>query len=89
MARPIAGFKEDLQVFRTLVKRAISKEEAFQCPLTSFPLSLAESDGSLWQEKNKASLYKQIIKDCPSSKSEKVLGNAQWIYDGKALVHRV
>lgn len=47
MARPIAGFKEDLQVFRTLVKRAISKEEAFQCPLTSFPLSLAESDGSL------------------------------------------
>ena len=65
------------------LKKILSKEEGFQYP------SLSNPDGSLRQRKNKATLSKQVMKDCPSSKSDIILSNNRCIYGGMILFRKV
>ena len=63
----ISVLKEDIQVFGLLFENVISQEKAFQYPLTIRLLNLASSDGLSRQQKNKATLCNQIIKDFPKN----------------------
>ena len=85
--RKISVLKEDAQSFELLVEEA-GLEEAFSYPITSLPLSIAHPDGTLRQG-NKSNFRNQLIKDCPSSKSEILPMAAWWINDGMALFRTV
>ena len=39
--------KEDCQAFGTIIAKALTFDEAFQCPITSVPLSFTKLDGDL------------------------------------------
>ena len=53
--RALSVLKEDAQAFGLLVEKAVSLDEAFQYPITTFPLSLAYPEGNLRQG-NKANM---------------------------------
>ena len=59
--RKITVLKEDVQAFGLLVEKAVSLEEAFSYPITSLPLSIAHSDGTLRQG-NKSIFRNLLIK---------------------------
>ena len=52
-------------------------------------MSLSNPDGSLRQRENKATLPKQVMKDCPLSKSGIILSNNRRIYGGMILFRKV
>ena len=53
--KAIEVLKEDCQAFGTIIAKAYTLKEAFGYPITSYPLSVADLEGSLRQS-DKASL---------------------------------
>ena len=53
----------------------------FQYSITTLSLSLDDPGGSLRQQKSKATLLSQMIKDIPLSKLNILPRNAKWMYD--------
>ena len=79
VARPMSVLKEDIQVFRLLTEKTISREQK----LFSNLVSLSR------QQKNKATFCNHIVKDCLLSKSDIVQRKARQIYYEVALVRMV
>ena len=76
--------KEDCQAFGLLVSKAVSLEEAFCFPITTFPLSIATPEGTLRQS-DKSSLRKFLIAQSKSPTTN-IPKNAAWFIDGMAAV---
>ena len=76
--------KEDCQAFETIIAKSYSTEEAFGYPITSYPLSVADLEGSLRQS-DKASLRNLLIEEANAS-LQCVPKNASWIVDGMGAV---
>ena len=68
---------EEKQAFGVMVSKCNSKEEAFSCPMTSLPLSIANPDGFLYSS-DKAKFRNDLISD---AQSEQALTDAIWIID--------
>ena len=81
--------KRSIQALGLLIEEAFSKEQPFQYPITTLPLSLAISDGSSRQQRNEASILNQIAKDFSLSKSNIMPRNSRWIYHGMTMFHMV
>ena len=64
-----------------LVEKATCKKEMFQYSRTTLSLSLDDPGGSLRQQKSKATLLSQMIKDIPLSKLNILPRNAKWMHD--------
>ena len=82
--KAIEVLKEDCQAFGIIIAKCISMEEAFKYPITTFPLSIATTEGMLRQGE-KASLRNFLISQS-SGVCEKPPTNAAWIVDGMAAV---
>ena len=82
--------KEDVQGFGLLAEQAVSLEEAFKYPITTLPLSIAESTSDLRGATNstKSQFRNELIETtncsfhiCPE--------NAVWIYDAGKTIREV
>ena len=76
--------KEDKQAYGLLVGKAVSKEEAFSHPLTSFPLSIATTEGDLYQG-DKHDWRNYLIQLSSSVTTENPI-HCAWFFDGMAGV---
>ena len=74
--------KEDCQAFGTIIAKALTLDEAFQYPITSFPLSVTTLDGDLHQSE-KASLRHFFINNSNATTNCKPQ-KASWFTDGLA-----
>ena len=87
--REIYALKKDFQTFGLPVEKAVVKKKVFQYPITTLLLSLANIDGLLRQQKNKAAFRHQIIKVCPLSKPNIARTNIKWINDRISLFRNI
>ena len=76
--------KEDCQAFGVLIAKAATLEEAFDYPLTSVPLSIAETTTDL-RSSDKAGFRNHILKESDAVSTVHPIG-AKWIVDGMAIV---
>ena len=76
--------KEDCQAFGTIIAKALTLDEAFQYPITSFPLFVTTLDGDLHQSE-KASLRHFFINNSNATTNCKPQ-KASWLTDGIAAV---
>ena len=83
-AKVINQLKEDKQVFGLLVAKEISPKEVYSYPLTTLPFALSYPYGKL-QRSQKAPFRNYLISKSKSTRT-KVPTDADWIYDGMAVV---
>ena len=83
-AKVINQLKEGKQVFGLLVAKEISPEEVYSYPLTTLPFALSDCSGKL-QQSQKAPFRKYLISKSKSTRKEVPI-DADWIYDGIAVV---
>ena len=86
-AKEINQLKEDKQVFGLLVAKEISPEEVYSYPLPTLPFALSDPSGKL-QQSQKAPLRNYLVSESKSTRKE-VPRDANWIYDGMAVVRAI
>ena len=82
--KAVEVLKEDCQAFGTIIAKSYSLREAFGYPITSYPLSVADLEGSLRQS-DKASFRNMLIEEANAA-SKTIPKNASWIVDGMGAV---
>ena len=82
--KEVTLLQEDCQAFGILVSKAHSLDEAFQYPLTSVPLSIAESWVDLYSA-DKSGFRNDILEAANATEKKYPLG-AVWITDGMSYV---
>ena len=83
-AKVISQLREDKQAFGLLVAKEISSEEVYSYPLTTCPFALSDPSDKLQQSQQ--DLFKSyLISEFKSTRKE-VPTDADWIYDGMAVV---
>ena len=82
--KAVTILKEHCQAFGVIVPKSLSLSEAFQYPITSLPLSIANPDGELRQA-DKAS-FRNFLTDYAKATSTAVPKNAAWFVDGLAAI---
>ena len=80
----VTVLKQDRQAFGSLLSKSVSLEEAFEYPVTSLPLSIANGDVELRQS------GKSILRNYLIDESQSVVNvspkNCRWTIDGMAAM---
>ena len=76
--------KEDCQAFGTIAAKSLSLREAFAHPITTYPLNVADLEGSLRQA-DKASFRNTLIEEANASQ-RLIPEGASWLVDGMATI---
>ena len=85
----ISVLKEDRQALGLFVAKCNDEKNAFTYPLKTYPLSIADPSGKLYQLKTKHVFRNDLIKLCSNSVEKTPPRNAVHIYDGMAIVRSV
>ena len=80
----VSLLKEDRQAFGLLISKVETLEEAFKYPLTTVPLSIADTSTSLRQGDKVA--FRNYLIDNSNASVSNFLPCATWIYDGMAII---
>ena len=87
--KAVSVMKEDRQALGLFVSKCTDKKAAFHYPLTTYPLAIANPEGTLFQPKTKHKFRGLLTRSASDSIEDKPPKHAVHIYDGMAIVRGV